>query len=778
MKKIYAFLTFSLLCIIGLPSSCLYAQKVASNARQAEKQALKGDKYLKKENYYQAVEQYNQALVLDSNNVRALANSGVSMLLVSSNPESLKRLRKAYLIDPQFDPLLHYWLGRAYHLMLQPDLAVESYNRYLQTLASTDPLRDEAIRLITQARFSKLYMENPVEIVVQNLGSTLNSIYPDYSPILTSDEKTMFFTSRRIDGAKSPLTLQGDAYENIYTANQFFDGSWSKPKALGGQHKKKKQHVSSVQLLDNDHKLLVYNSSKFGSLFTAEMSKDGWSEPVALNKYTHTSDYEASGFVNPLDSTVYFASSKGSRDGDLDLFVSHKEEGNKWSEPQPLSNIINTNQDEEAPFISKDGLTLYFCSRGHDGMGGYDVYRARYNPGSRTWSRPINLGFPINSPGDDIYFVMNDSTGIGYVSSNRMGTTGGMDIFKVKPLEPVLVNGYVTDKKTQKPLPGFTVQLTSLVNKDLGGSSTTRADGLYNVKVRSKQRYRVDIIRRDSVVYTEELNVPLAETDNVKIIRDYEIEAPVMPAPAAAQRITIANLNLMRITYVEFDTLLINGVVKDHDQALANSQVQLREESSAEVKYSTTTDSEGNYHFAFVPGKQEDYVVDISRPGYQFTSVVVLYAPKEAPKSRPKARSKNTSVVNKDVNVIDLSTQLVLLEVGAKSVLGGVYFEFNSAVLKPESSIVLDHLYNFLNDNPTIRMEIGGFTDNVGSAYVNRIVAQKRAQTVVNYLVSKGMDKSRLASKGYGEDTPVADNVAELNGRDVNRRVEIKILSK
>ncbi|MES2733513.1 MAG: OmpA family protein [Bacteroidota bacterium] len=772
MKKIY--LLVFLLYLLGFALDPVMAQVSSSPAKskQADKIAKKGDKFFKNENYYKALEQYNKALKVDSNNVRALANGGICNLKLYSNLLSVRYLQKAFALNPAFDIELRYWLGRAYHLTLQPDQAITEYLEYFKLIPFTDPHREEVGRLLTQARFLKVYMTNPSDNVVINQGTNLNSQYPDYSPVLTSDGKSLIFTSRRMKKESKSPSAQGDDFENIYTSNQFFDGSWSKPELVSRANANKKQHVSGVQLFDDDKKLLIYNSSKFGSLLTAERNGSGWSEPVALNKYTNTNEYESSGFINDRDSSVYFASSKGSKDGNLDLFVSRKEANGKWGEPQPLSGIINTDQDEDGPFITKDGSTLYFSSRGHDGMGGYDVFKCRYNPSNRSWSRPINLGYPINSPSDDIYFISNDSTGIGYVSSNRMGTLGGTDIYRVKPLEPVIINGYITDKNTQKPLPGYVVEFTSLRSRDVKPAITSsRSDGLYDLRVRSKNNYRLDVSYKGNVIYTEEFKVPMVDRENVKIIHDLQIEAPPIPPPTEVQRMTVADVNLLRITYQEFDTLIINGAVKDSGQSITGAQVQLREESGPKILYTTTTDSKGNYRFAFVPGKRADYVVEITQSGYQFASVVVLYV-------TPNPKSKALSSFNKDVNVIDLSTSLMSIDVGAKSVLGGVYFEFNSAVLKPASSVVLDRLHTFLNDNPTIRIEIGGHADNLGTSYFNRVVSQKRAQAVVNYLVTKGIEIGRLVSKGYGEDEPIAPNGAEFNGRDVNRRIEIKILAK
>jgi len=614
-------------------------------------------------------------------------------------------------------------------------------------------------------------MDNATELIAKNLGSNVNSRACDYSPLLTGDSKSLIFTSRRAQGAMQNKIGSANEFDKMYTSKLFFDGSWSKAEPVDSKSSSKKLHVSNVQLFDNDQQLLVYNSNKAGSLLAAKRDGNVWSEPVAINKYINTSHYEPSGFVNSRDSAIYFSSSKGSKDGSLDLFVSRRGDNGKWGDPQRLSSIINTDQDEDAPFLTKDGMTLYFSSRGHDGMGGYDVYRCQYNPATRSWSRPINLGFPTNSPADDIYFVSNDSTSMGYVSSNRMGTLGWMDIFQVRPLEWVTINGYVTNKANGKPLPGYAVQISARESKKASPTTViTNHDGLYQVKVRSRNHYRVEVLRKGEVVWTDEVEIPLEERENIKIIRDYEIEAPQLPTPPVVQRMAVINMNLVKITYQEYDTLLINGVVTGHTQLLTGAQVQLREETSNTPLYTTITDSQGRYQFGFIPGKKGDYVIEIKQPGYQFASVVVLY-------SADHLQSKATRVNFKNVNVVDLSTIMVPLDVGATNVLGGVYFNFNGTSLSPKSAITLDRLYTFLADNPTIRMEVGGHADNLGTAYTNRVLSQKRAQQVVDYLVQKGIDKSRLVAKGYGENAPRATNDSEINGRDINRRIEVKIIS-
>jgi outer membrane protein OmpA-like peptidoglycan-associated protein len=170
-------------------------------------------------------------------------------------------------------------------------------------------------------------------------------------------------------------------------------------------------------------------------------------------------------------------------------------------------------------------------------------------------------------------------------------------------------------------------------------------------------------------------------------------------------------------------------------------------------------------------------VVEIDKPGYLLYSVAVLH--NETPNRFTNEEEINATRFNRiDVRSVLTGFLNNNLGVGATAVLGGVYFEFNSANLLPESNVVLDKLFDFLRSNPRVVMEIGGHTDNVGPAYVNKFLSQKRAQAVVNYLLQKGIPRARLTAMGYGETRPITTNDLELNGRDVNRRVEVKILKR
>jgi outer membrane protein OmpA-like peptidoglycan-associated protein len=428
--------------------------------------------------------------------------------------------------------------------------------------------------------------------------------------------------------------------------------------------------------------------------------------------------------------------------------------------------------DEDAPVLSADGLTLYFCSRGHDSMGGYDIFRSTYDATSGTWSKPLNLGYPFNSPADDIYFIPDSLNTIFHLASNREGTIGQEDLFVIKMHSNVLVKGRVTDKRTGEPLTGFTVKFVAQRKPERQETITTDSNGTYSASLRSNYYYNTEI-RSDegNVLLNEILEVSPAYVENTQLIENFQIDFTAEEIVVQRQRLRLENLNLIKIQYLPEDSLIISGKVNNTEGVVPDARVTIRKENSGDVLYETQTDAKGAYSFSFVSEKETDYIIEIHKSNYLLNSIAVLYNEKvNVIGNQPEQQSAR-------INAIDVTTRLSEIKVGAKQVLGGVYFEFKSADLFSESYIALDKLVNFLEQHPNITLEVGGYTDDSGTQQKNKQLSLKRAQTVSNYLQAKGISGQRLKAAGYGKSGPIVSNEFALNGRDVNRRVEIKILS-
>jgi outer membrane protein OmpA-like peptidoglycan-associated protein len=510
-------------------------------------------------------------------------------------------------------------------------------------------------------------------------------------------------------------------------------------------------------------------------MFFTEKQGNGWSKPKKFNKYMSTSRYEPNGFVINNESLVYFSSGRESKNGNLDLFVSRRDTNNTWSTPERLLGLINTDADEDAPFLADDGRTLYFCSRGHDSMGGYDVFKTTFDLATKTWSKPLNMGYPINTPADDIYFIADSLNKEYHVTSNREGTVGQEDIFAVKLYGTVLVKGSITDKRSGIALPGITINFVAQRKPDIKSGIKTEGNGLFATGLRSNYAYNVEI-RNDEgdVLLLDVLEIEPAYEENTELIKNYQVSLPSDALALQGQRIRVENLNLVKMQYQPSDSLILYGIVNSAQGVVPDAEVRVRREDSRDILYETQTDDEGAYAFRFVPNDKTDYIVEIYKEGYLLNSIAVLYNEKVD----ARAKGNQLELESTMVNSVDANTRLTEIKVGAKQVLGGVYFEFNSAKLLTESAIALDKLVAFLKENPTITMEIGGHTDDLGSEQINKQMSLRRAQSVVNYLIQRGIPRRRVVAAGYGETEPITSNESALNGRDVNRRVEVKILSK
>jgi outer membrane protein OmpA-like peptidoglycan-associated protein len=772
------FLLASCLLISGLAeaqtpqkSSQTPSNPVSFSKKEVKKSAKEGLNYFSKEDYHKSLTEYEKVLRQDPNNAEALRNAGICHLIIYADETAITYLTKAQQKSPQLDKDFYYWLGRAYHLTMKFDSAAINYEKYKNTLAETDTRRQEADRLIEQTRLGAKYVSDSTsDFYQQNLESPVNSDYSEHSPILTKDKKQMIFTSTKTQNKKGEeVTPKGEAYEHIYST-EYKDGKWTEPVQIK-EVDKKKTHTSDVQLFENDSKMLIYRSSKKGSLLVSERKDGKWTEPKVFTEHTNTGSYESNGFIMKDGSLIYFASDKDSKNGKLDLYVSRKKPDGTWSEPERLPETINTPEDEESPYLSDDGKTLYFSSKGHDSMGGYDVFKSTLDEKTNTWSQPVNMGYPMNTPGDDVFLTVDEKNKTNYLTSNRAGGKGQEDIYMVKQYGNVVVYGKLVKSGSGEILTGYSVKFMD-TRDPAGNSQSVEGSGTFNTSLKSNRTYKVIVMDSTGKTVKEEIfYLPSAREDTLTLTKTFELPPDAIEMMA---KLMLGNRNLVKVKYEAQKPFYVRGMVKDSAtfEPIASAGVRVRQENSDETVFSTQTDPAGRYKIEFTPPKTQDYIIEIAFPGYLLTSIALVHSDTIPYKSN--ADEFNTI----KVNVVEINTLMNAVRVGSRTVWGGIYFDFNKADIHPESRIVLNKLYDFLDENPTVHLEISGHTDGLGSAEVNLRLSQRRTSAVVEYLVKKGIKRNRLVAKAFGSNHPIAPNDTELNGRDVNRRVEVMILSK
>jgi outer membrane protein OmpA-like peptidoglycan-associated protein/Tol biopolymer transport system component len=385
-------------------------------------------------------EQYEAAANIDPANIRANFMTGELYIMRGPHKErATQYLLKVLELDPSYRFDILYKIGQGYQYGLQFDLAIEYYNKYKEKLVTQgrnyrgpDKVSlSDVERRIFESNNGKIYVANPENFSIVNIGEKINSEYHDFAPVLNENETVLIFTTRRQDGNTSE-NVDTDAYyfEDIFISRKV-NGEWTRAENIGNIINTP-YHDSNLALSPDGKTIYIYRDENGGDIYYSEIQRNGnWSVPQPLPGYINSSYFENGASISPDNKTLFFSSDRPGGYGGRDIYMATKDSRGMWSRITNIGPKINTEFDDEGPFIDYDGKTLYFSSRGHDGMGGFDIYISQYDSATNEWSTPLNLGFPVNTPDDDVYFVGTKDRKRGYYSSVRDDGMGYTDIYMV-----------------------------------------------------------------------------------------------------------------------------------------------------------------------------------------------------------------------------------------------------------------------------------------------------------------------------------------------------------
>jgi outer membrane protein OmpA-like peptidoglycan-associated protein/tetratricopeptide (TPR) repeat protein len=409
-----------------------------------------------------ALEIYKQVLEIDSLHVKANYMAGKCYIETINKEKSLPYLLRAYDLDHKYAANILYLIGLSYHYNYAFDQAISFYKQYAEKLQSGAYSKDynnakvmeelkKTNRRIEECNTAIQMVKNPVPVKIENLGKEINSEYPDYAPVISADQKIMFFTSRRKGSIGGNKDKDNEFFEDVYFS-QGSNGKWSEAQNVGSKINSK-LHESSIGLSHDGKQLFIYidNDKNKGDIFYCFIDENNeWSSPKPFGKPVNSEFIENAITISEDGNTVVFSSNRKGGKGGLDLYISsRKNKKSNWSEPQNIT-AVNSEYDDESPYLI--GNTLYFSSKGHDGMGGYDLFKSVYDSTTSTWSKPQNLGHPINSTADDFSIVVAEGGKVGYIASVKKDGFGDMDIYKVyfdeQPKKEEIAQN--TEEKTEK----------------------------------------------------------------------------------------------------------------------------------------------------------------------------------------------------------------------------------------------------------------------------------------------------------------------------------------
>ena len=408
-----------------------YSQNIVSSKLYAKDLKL-ADLAFESEDYLNAINLYRKVLAIDSNNEKSHLNSVISRIKLNQVTDScISHLTK---LKSSKTPEVQFYFGRVYHLTSNFEEAIKCYSNYKNIDAKKRSITDQDIDYYIGCSKNAINLiSQPHRSIIKNLGDSINTKYAEYVPLISPDENILYFTFLREGSTGNLKDVYGNYYEDVYISRKNKNNTWSSPINIGSPINTN-THDACVALSNDGNQMIIYRTSEdllTGDLYLSQKSFNGWTTPVKFGSEVNTPYIETSACFSSDTNIIYFSSNKPGGFGGKDLYRIKKLPNGKWSMPMNLGMTINTDKDDDAPFIHPDGNTLYFSSKGHNTIGDFDIFKTVLNIETNTFSLPENLGFPINTVNNDIFFVLNASGTHGYYSSIKEETFGGSDIYRV-----------------------------------------------------------------------------------------------------------------------------------------------------------------------------------------------------------------------------------------------------------------------------------------------------------------------------------------------------------
>lgn len=424
----------------------LFLGTLSAVAQTKTKKELEEDAYnaLNDEDYIKAYELFDGLNAKYPKEFDYKLKLGITCL---RNPERKERATEIFTEIKKNNSKFYeadYFLGKAYHVNYKFDESIAILEAFIKERSSSIKKEDkimieDAKLIITNCKNGKTLIQNKVIADIKNMGHPINSEEEQYVPVITTDESILFFTysgkfsvGGKLNSNLEPDKLEGRYNEDVYISYKRPDGLFTEPQGIDAINTKGNDAAIAISP-DGQTLFTFYSDAKnSGDIQMSKLVGDEFNKPTLLNGNINSLEWEGSCSISADGRFLYFASERSGGLGGRDIWISEKINGD-WGPAKNMGPTINTPYDDDAPFIHPDGITLFFSSKGHQSIGGYDIMFTIKNLGE--WQAPQSMGLPLNSTEDDRYYVINSKGDRGYFSSNRSssGGKGKNDIYTVEP---------------------------------------------------------------------------------------------------------------------------------------------------------------------------------------------------------------------------------------------------------------------------------------------------------------------------------------------------------
>lgn len=676
----------------------------------------------------------------------------------------LKRAVEVSPKDTVFETYLDY--ANCLHSLEKYEEAIINYNVFknngLSNNSFAELLRSNVDRKISQCEYAiESRKEEKKAILVKNLGTKTNTEDSEYASVYLEKTNKLLYTRRYKETPKEKKYTDNRYYENEYMLDlSKEDTSKLKGKRLTNDELKeiRKKHNAFVSKSFTEDTIVLYRANK---LWFSKYENGAFTTPKLFDKIINFSSYQPHGVFTKDGKTFIFSARDKKGKGGLDLYQSTLGADNKWSEATLLDDIINTKENEDSPYLSEDGNTLYFASKGHLGYGAYDLFKSKKVDGK--WTKPINLGLPINSPNDDIYLSINKEENRGYLSSNRAGGKGAMDLYYLKDYtkpnfdcEPYKNKLFTVNLDLSKSIDKRGVEVDYKWNFEDGQikfgekiSHSFKYPGTYKISL--------DIIDKPSgkVEQREELKeVEIKDVNYVGVKLDSVGEINKL------QKLD-ASVTMLKNKQIKNTFWSINNETIDKDTAILDYTFTELGWNNVKIQVVALDDSSQEF---------ETYCQEDS---------INILSPEDYKKAVEDSKRELDSLNNGLLSEIAIDS---MLNAGLGFELSPVYFPFDKSYLTYKAKRVLDSNIMKLKEHRYAYIIVEGHTDAMGSLIYNQKLSERRSASVMRYLLANGVERKRVVEvQNYGKTKPAAPNTTSSGkdnpqGRRLNRRVEFQLL--
>jgi outer membrane protein OmpA-like peptidoglycan-associated protein len=687
-------------------------------------------------NFSQSLKLYKQVLEMEPQNIRALDAVADIYLYNFQVFDSARVYLDKRIAVPTADTnyLVYYKLADCMRMQEQHNEALKCYHFYQQHGVTKKMKKSEFYDVLTKnIDYSQNALTNKELIYepyyVENMGFFINSVEAEYTPVFIESDSLLLYNARYKDYDAELMSDDNKYFENIY----YFDLRESVASTYNEDIDQRTHQAVVSRSYGSDTIIIFFQNKVWITSFGNDRLDNLSPLPDILQHYY----FQPHGFFSADHKTFIFSAKV--EYGNLDLFISHFENGS-WTAPQPISPRINSGFDEDSPYLSKDGNTLYFSSRGHNSSGGYDFFVSNLVNGE--WTAPVNMGYPMNSAGDDIYLSWNDDGRGGFFSSNRNGGFGNMDIY--------------TFSLVRKTIDGTTKDKQGNIVANATVKITNNADGTSQY-VTSDDMGKFSLLVDPEKVFT------------MVAAKEKYFDGKVVVQTYGEQGIFKADLILEKDPGLSLYLLVTN---KETKEPIDSVKVKVVNNMTGEAD-SVMTSLTGDYLWPLADKKLNDrgsYNFTVSKEGFLAKTVTfnVLFD--------REGKYNVHEFMDITLEKVEIGNDLSkIIE------LKPIYFDLGKWAIRPDAAIELDKIVKVMNDNPQMIVELGSHTDSRGSASSNLTLSAKRAKSSADYIKARISNPERLSGVGYGETKPTnecADGVTcPEEKHQENRRTEFIIIS-